>query len=291
MLVHVFVLVCLLVAAGLPSAEADGVSIEVNLCPIPSCAPPCLQCPSGECTTKPGFFNVDGKKCPGCPVLDKCIDNKRPCPVVRCADPCSTCPSRKCTTKQGFLNREVNGEKCPGCCTLVKCLPKSGPRKCCAGPKPSAAQCGRSGCRCCSNGEWVKGNSGPTLSAKKVCGGLGLRPSKRCKKKCCQAKRPPRKECGRSGWRCCSNGEWVLGNSGPTLPAKTVCGRLDLRPSKRCSRIVPTTTPNPPKEEKCGNTICPEGLTCCNASCGMCTKPGGFCTQQACVDSEKDLSN
>jgi hypothetical protein len=34
---------------------------------------------------------------------------------------------------------------------------------------------------------------------------------------------------------------------------------------------------------KCGPTICAKGLQCCNASCGVCTKPGMACTMQACV--------
>src|SRR5207253_74260 len=29
----------------------------------------------------------------------------------------------------------------------------------------------------------------------------------------------------------------------------------------------------------CGPSICPAGQVCCNASCGICTEPGGFCTQ------------
>jgi hypothetical protein len=39
--------------------------------------------------------------------------------------------------------------------------------------------------------------------------------------------------------------------------------------------------------EKCGKTTCQDGYVCCNASCGICTRPGGVCTQEACVD---DLS-
>jgi hypothetical protein len=34
--------------------------------------------------------------------------------------------------------------------------------------------------------------------------------------------------------------------------------------------------------EPCGNTTCAVGQVCCNASCGICTEPGMFCTQQAC---------
>jgi PrcB C-terminal len=33
----------------------------------------------------------------------------------------------------------------------------------------------------------------------------------------------------------------------------------------------------------CGTNVCDKGLVCCNASCGACTAPGMFCTQQACL--------
>jgi hypothetical protein len=40
----------------------------------------------------------------------------------------------------------------------------------------------------------------------------------------------------------------------------------------------------PPKGgEPCGKTVCGPGLTCCNASCGTCTKPGMVCSQIACL--------
>jgi hypothetical protein len=34
--------------------------------------------------------------------------------------------------------------------------------------------------------------------------------------------------------------------------------------------------------ETCGAVTCGAGQVCCNASCGICTEPGGFCTQQFC---------
>ncbi|KAL2174226.1 uncharacterized protein P884DRAFT_332298 [Thermothelomyces heterothallicus CBS 202.75] len=37
--------------------------------------------------------------------------------------------------------------------------------------------------------------------------------------------------------------------------------------------------------QKCGDTICQAGLTCCNPSCGICVKPGMKCTMQACTKS------
>jgi len=34
--------------------------------------------------------------------------------------------------------------------------------------------------------------------------------------------------------------------------------------------------------EVCGDVTCPRGQECCNASCGICVRPGGLCTLQAC---------
>ena len=35
--------------------------------------------------------------------------------------------------------------------------------------------------------------------------------------------------------------------------------------------------------EPCGSVaICEKGLECCNASCGICVSPGGFCAQEIC---------
>ena len=36
--------------------------------------------------------------------------------------------------------------------------------------------------------------------------------------------------------------------------------------------------------EACGATICGPGLVCCNASCGICTPPGGSCIDLFCTD-------
>jgi hypothetical protein len=45
-----------------------------------------------------------------------------------------------------------------------------------------------------------------------------------------------------------------------------------------CRAAAPTPTP-------CGPTTCAAGQVCCNKSCGICTPPGGFCTQQVCEPS------
>ncbi|EGS17143.1 uncharacterized protein CTHT_0074750 [Thermochaetoides thermophila DSM 1495] len=40
------------------------------------------------------------------------------------------------------------------------------------------------------------------------------------------------------------------------------------------------------RQQKCGKAVCAPGHVCCNSSCGICTKPGGVCTQQICPDIE-----
>jgi hypothetical protein len=39
---------------------------------------------------------------------------------------------------------------------------------------------------------------------------------------------------------------------------------------------------------RCGEARCDRGQVCCNESCGICTEPGGFCTQQFCGDPEPE---
>src|SRR5678815_3656648 len=41
----------------------------------------------------------------------------------------------------------------------------------------------------------------------------------------------------------------------------------------------------PPNTQQCGDSFCTGGKECCNASCGICVDPGGFCTQQYCEPS------
>ena len=37
--------------------------------------------------------------------------------------------------------------------------------------------------------------------------------------------------------------------------------------------------------DACGAVTCPSGQVCCNASCGICTPPGGACIQVVCAES------
>ncbi len=54
-------------------------------------------------------------------------------------------------------------------------------------------------------------------------------------------------------------------------------------PKGAVCKLAPCTVTCPPKATPCGNTVCKNGDVCCNASCGICTPPGGVCTQQACA--------
>jgi hypothetical protein len=48
-------------------------------------------------------------------------------------------------------------------------------------------------------------------------------------------------------------------------------------------REEPVHEAGPPQSQLlCGRTVCPVGQVCCNSSCGICTTPGGSCSQQMC---------
>ena len=72
------------------------------------------------------------------------------------------------------------------------------------------------------------------------------------------------------------------------------CGCGCLEPASDCSGAAVLCAPGtlwdtracaclPSGGEACGSRTCGAGEVCCNASCGICTPPDGFCTQQACV--------
>lgn len=53
------------------------------------------------------------------------------------------------------------------------------------------------------------------------------------------------------------------------------------RPGEICTALCLGVCRNDHREQ-CGDRVCPSGTECCNASCGTCVEPGGFCTQQVC---------
>ncbi len=58
---------------------------------------------------------------------------------------------------------------------------------------------------------------------------------------------------------------------------KVLCVKGKVWDSTQCTCVAAATGPT------CGKTTCPVDQECCNASCGICTPPGGACTQQACL--------
>ncbi len=68
------------------------------------------------------------------------------------------------------------------------------------------------------------------------------------------------------------------GNCGNTCTVMMLCIQGYVWDDKSCSCV-----PDPNAGTPCGPTTCSGGDVCCNASCGICTPPGGFCTQQVCA--------
>jgi hypothetical protein len=64
---------------------------------------------------------------------------------------------------------------------------------------------------------------------------------------------------------------------------RSVCPKC--RPGQVCPRIACYLDCNAPTP--CGPAKCANGQVCCNESCGICTEPGGFCTDQYCAPVEK----
>ena len=81
----------------------------------------------------------------------------------------------------------------------------------------------------------------------------------------------------------------VAENEAPTLSeaqmkggCRVICPKC--KPGQPCPMIACYI--DCPKQQKdpaiCGSAVCRNGDVCCNSSCGICTAPGGFCTQQVC---------
>ncbi len=67
-----------------------------------------------------------------------------------------------------------------------------------------------------------------------------------------------------------------------TTTTITPCATVKCTATTSCQVIDGKALCVPNGATKCGSTYCDAGLTCCNASCGMCVKPGMMCTQQVC---------
>ena len=131
-----------------------------------------------------------------------------------------------------------------------------------------------------------------------------------------QVKIPPGGSGGQSG---ASGGGGAGGAGGGGQPAPAACGAADCKdqpitaigcangtaPQFSCERgkdgachwsaprCPATDAGTPPKPEAgtgvaCGPVTCPIDQTCCNASCGICTPPGGGCIKILCQPPKPD---
>ncbi len=76
----------------------------------------------------------------------------------------------------------------------------------------------------------------------------------------------------------------------------THCALVEVQcvqaPCERVAECVPDELEAVPLPEgqgqACGKNTCAQGQVCCNASCGICTEPGGVCIQLACDEGDDD---
>jgi len=73
-------------------------------------------------------------------------------------------------------------------------------------------------------------------------------------------------------------GQAVCVEPKPDPCAATTCPIGTACESKKNGKVACV----PVDGEQCGDVFCGDGTVCCNASCGICTEPGGFCIQLAC---------
>lgn len=68
---------------------------------------------------------------------------------------------------------------------------------------------------------------------------------------------------------------WVSKDANECMLVKFMCAEGQTPFFNECGCGCEEGTP-------CGSNTCGAGQVCCNASCGICTEPGGFCIQLAC---------
>lgn len=91
-----------------------------------------------------------------------------------------------------------------------------------------------------------------------------------CTGTCRKDKRPP--SCGDDPTKT-----YVSHDPGQCALIRFACAENQTPFSDECGCGCQTTA-----GEACGAVTCESGQVCCNASCGICTPPDGFCTQQVC---------
>jgi hypothetical protein len=222
-----------------------------------------IPCPAGqECIDAPGDGcnpNNGGADCGGI-----CVPATDPCATVRCR------AGTRCEVNDGG-QAECVPDPTTDPCAAVRCragtvcqLNEQGGAECVLG----GPFCdGIAAVQCPGIGECIDDptdNCDPT-SGGADCGGVCI---------CAQtASCPPGTAFDESTKICdCATAE------DPNPCATVLC-----REGTRCELHQGEPTCISDGSQDCGPAICSEGSVCCNFSCGICTEPGMFCTQQACL--------
>lgn len=71
------------------------------------------------------------------------------------------------------------------------------------------------------------------------------------------------------------------------VPLTNPCAYTLCQSGSMCTVINGSAVCVSDGELACGPNTCEKGDVCCNSSCGICTEPGMFCTQQACICHDK----
>lgn len=262
----------------------------------PTCA--ATTCPEGQhCEITP----VQCIKAP-CPAVPECVPNEKiacggfagfPCPDgLVCVDD----PSDDCDPNNG-------GADCGGLCRCLQtalCIRgtmfDSSPDVCACVPDPTMDPCAavrcKAGTHCEANGDTAICEPDETF-----CGGIAGFPCPGAG----QCEDDPDDDCDPNnggadcGGRCvcnalglCQAGSvWddspdVCGCVAETSP----CAAVLCQAGTTCEVFDGAAVCVSDGTQECGPNTCGKGTSCCNSSCGICTQPGFFCIQLACLPTQ-----
>ena len=173
----------------------------------------------------------------------------------------------------------VCGPVCAIYCEFGNVLGPDGCPTCACNPAPQPVQCGANTCaageECCNascgicvppGGVCTQQACAPAdAGTPTACGFNTCAPGTECCNASCGICVPPGGACTQQLCAC------------PPVVCTLACQYGFQRGADGCE--ICACAPPPPS---CGSVTCAAGLTCCNASCGICTPPGGSCIQIAC---------
>ncbi|HKU43689.1 MAG TPA: protease complex subunit PrcB family protein [Polyangiales bacterium] len=236
-----------------------------------------------------------------CPELPSCVPDEEP---VQCGGFAGTpCPGLGMCVDDASddCDPENGGADCGGLCECnlrALCIQglvfDSSPSVCACVPDPAQDPCAAVRCRAGTHCE-SDGQTASCVPDAPFCGGIGGipcpgagmcvdNPSDDCDPKNGGADCGGVCECNALG-KCMAGMIWddsprVCG----CVPEVNPCAATLCPTGTTCEVIDGDPVCLSNGSLACGKNTCAKGTTCCNASCGVCTPPGTFCTQQACLD-------